>query len=155
MRTAVRPGASQAADRAARRLLSLAGAYLPVVATGAVLSFVYGVGARPGGDPRADIVFRGTALAPPLFLPASMVGGAALARAPGRAGAIGTAIAGAVGIAYFLGGTVNLPNDLKAARAAGSPPGLTAALCAIAAAFGLGLAGSAAMALFGAARRGG
>jgi hypothetical protein len=99
MRTAVRPGASQSVDRAARRLLSIAGAYLPVVATGGVLFFVYRVGARPGGDPRADIVFRGTALAPPLFLPASMVGGAALARAPGRAGAIGTAIAGAVGIA--------------------------------------------------------
>lgn len=117
-----------------------------------MLSFFYEVGASPGADPRADIAVRGTALAPPLFLPVGMVGGAALARARGRAGAIGTAVAGAVGLAYFLGGTINLPNDLKAARAAGSPPALTAAMGVIAAGFELGLAGNAAAALAGAGR---
>ncbi len=147
MSTAGRLEAPRAAGRAARRLLPIAGAYLPVVATGALLSFVYGVGARSGHDPRADIALRGTALAPPLFLPVAMVGGAALARAPGRGGTVGAAIAGGVGLAYLLGGTINLPNDLKAARAAGSPPALTAAMGATAAGFGLALAATAAAAL--------
>lgn len=54
--------------RPRQRLLPLAIAYLPVVAVGAALSFAYGVGAHPGGDPTKDLLFRGTALAPPLFL---------------------------------------------------------------------------------------
>jgi hypothetical protein len=37
-------------------------------------------------------------------------------------------VAGVVGVAFMLGSTVNLPNDLSAARAAGSPTALTIAL---------------------------
>ncbi|HEV2772805.1 MAG TPA: transposase [Thermoleophilaceae bacterium] len=71
----------------------------------------------------------------------------------GRAGRVGTAVVGVVGLSYLLGGTLNLPNHLKAARAAGSPPALTGAMGLIAAGFGLGLAGNAAAALAGAGRR--
>jgi len=57
------------------RLLRLVVAYLPIAAGGAVLSFVYDVGAHPGGDPAEDIFLRGTPLVPPLFLPAGLVAG--------------------------------------------------------------------------------
>ncbi len=63
-----------------QRLLPLAIAYLPVVAVGVALSFAYRVGAHPGGAPAKDLLFRGTALAPPLFLPAALLGAAGLAR---------------------------------------------------------------------------
>jgi hypothetical protein len=105
-----------------------------------VLSFVYDVGAEPGGDPADDLAFRGTGLAAPLFLPIVLVAAAALARARTWLGAIGSAIVGLVGVAFFLGGIFNLPNDLDAARAAGSPTGLTIAFGVVTAIFGLAFA---------------
>jgi hypothetical protein len=47
----------------------IAAAYIPVATVGAALSFVYDVGAEPGGDPADDLAFRGTGLAAPLFCP--------------------------------------------------------------------------------------
>lgn len=114
-----------------RRLLIVTLAYLPVVAAGTALSFAYGVGARPGGDPARDVVFRGTALAPPLFLPALLVCAALLTRRPGPAGVLGAGVAGAVGLAFLLGSTANLSNDLEAARAAASPVALTIAMAVV------------------------
>jgi hypothetical protein len=105
-----------------------------------VLSFVYDVGAEPGGDPADDLAFRGTGLAAPLFLPVVLVAAAVLARARTWFGAIGSAIVGLVGVAFFLGGIFNLPNDLAAARAAGSPTGLTIAFGVVTAIFGLAFA---------------
>lgn len=121
----------------ARRLLVIAGLYTALAIAGVALSFVYDVGAEPGGDPASDLAFRGTALAAPLFLPAIVVAGAALARARGRAGAVGAAVTGLAGIALALGGTLNLPGDLDAARAAGSPTALSIAFGLASAAFGL------------------
>lgn len=114
-----------------RRLLIVTLAYLPVVAVGIVLSFVYGVGARPGGDPARDVVFRGTALAPPLFLPVLLVLAALLTRRSGPAGMLGAGAVGAVGFAFLLGSTANLPHDLQAARAAASPVALTVAMAVV------------------------
>jgi hypothetical protein len=105
-----------------------------------VLSFVYDVGAEPGGDPADDLAFRGTGLAAPLFLPVVLVAAAVLARARTWLGAIGSAIVGLVGVAFSLGGIFNLPNDLDAARAAGSPTGLTIAFGVVTAIFGLAFA---------------
>ena len=105
-----------------------------------MLSFVYDVGAEPGGDPADDLAFRGTGLAAPLFLPVVLVAAAVLARARTWLGAIGSAIVGLVGVAFFLGGIFNLPNDLDAARAAGSPTGLTIAFGVVTAIFGLAFA---------------
>jgi hypothetical protein len=105
-----------------------------------VLSFVYDVGAEPGGDPADDLAFRGTGLAAPLFLPVVLVAAAVLARARTWLGAIGSAIVGLVGVEFFLGGIFNLPNDLVPARAAGSPTGLTIAFGVVTAIFGLAFA---------------
>jgi hypothetical protein len=105
-----------------------------------VLSFVYDVGAEPGGDPADDLAFRGTGLAAPLFLPVVLVAAAVLARARTWFGAIGSAIIGLVGVAFFLGGIFNLPNDLDAARGAGSPTGFTIAFGVVTAIFGLAFA---------------
>lgn len=105
-----------------------------------MLSFVYDVGAEPGGDPADDLAFRGTGLAAPLFLPVVLVAAAVLARARTWLGAIGSAIVGLVGVAFFLGGIFNLPNDLDAARAAGSPTGFTIAFGVVTAIFGLAFA---------------
>jgi hypothetical protein len=105
-----------------------------------VLSFVYDVGAEPGGDPADDLPFRGTGLAAPLFLPVVLIAAALLARARSWLGAIGAAAAGLVGIAFFLGGIFNLPNDLDAARAAGAPTGIPIAFGVVSAIFGLALA---------------
>ena len=124
-----------------------AGVTVPLAAVQSGLSLAYGVGAHPGGDPAADLPFRGTALAPPLFLPVLLTAGAALARRPGRSGAVGTGVAGLVGLAFVGGATLNLPNDIEAARAAGSPVPLTIALGVVYAGLGLGLAGNAAAAL--------
>lgn len=63
-----------------RRLVTLAALYAPLAAGGAWLSLRYGVGALPGGDPARDLAFRGTGLAPPLFLPVALLGAAALSR---------------------------------------------------------------------------
>jgi hypothetical protein len=56
------------------------------------------------------------------------------------AGAIGAALVGLVGVAFFLGGISNLPDDLDAARAAGSPTKLTIRFRVVAAIFGIGFA---------------
>jgi hypothetical protein len=76
------------------------------------------------------MVLRGTALTPPLFLPALLVAGAAAARRDGSGGRAGAGIVALVGSAFLAGSTLNLPNDLAAARAAGSSRGLTMAIAA-------------------------
>jgi hypothetical protein len=103
-----------------RRLLPITLAYLPIAAAGSVASFLYNVGATPDGRP-SDVFLRGTPLAPPLFLPVLLVIGSWLARKDGWLGIAGMAFAGLVGLAFIGGSTFNLPNDLEAARAAGSP----------------------------------
>jgi hypothetical protein len=138
-----------------RWLLPIAAAYILVAIAGAALSLVYDVGAEPGGDPADDLAYRGTGLAPPLFLPIVVTAAAVLARARNWPGAVGAAVVGLVGIAFFLGGTFNLPNDLEAARAARSPTGLTIAAGVAAAIFGLAFAafGSAELVARGRLRR--
>ncbi|MBD0323494.1 MAG: hypothetical protein ICV72_08925 [Aldersonia sp.] len=125
--------------RPQQRLLPLAIAYLPVAAVGAALSFAYRVGAHPGGNPAKDLLFRGTALAPPLFLPAALLGAAGLARTDGLPATAGTGVVGLVGLAFLAGTTLNLPNDLDAARAAGSPVGVTVGIAVVHWPVGLGL----------------
>lgn len=132
-----------------QRLLPLAIAYLPVVTVGAALSFAYGVGAHPGGDPAKDLLFRGTALAPPLFLPAALLGAAGLARTDGWPAAAGSGVVGVVGLAFLAGTTLNLPNDLDAARAAGSPVGVTIGIAVVHWLVGLGLARAGVLAMKG------
>ena len=65
-----------------RRLLPIVTAYLPVPVAGAVLSARLQVGASPEGGP-GDMLLRGTALTPPLFLPVALLAGAATARSDG------------------------------------------------------------------------
>lgn len=113
-----------------RNLLPIVAAYLPVPIVGAALSAMWDVGATPEGG-ADDMVLRGTALTPPLFLPVILLAGAGLARQPGRRGRIGAGLVTAVGAAFLAGSTANLPNDLAAARAAGSPRRLTVGLAAI------------------------
>lgn len=119
-------------------LLPLSVAYLPVLAVGVILSYRYQVGADPGGGP-GDVFLMGTPYAPPLFLPAALLGGAAAARREGKVGGIGSALAGLVGVAFLLGTTVNLPNDFEAARAANAPIGATVAIAALHALLGIAL----------------
>jgi len=121
-----------------RRLLAIASVYILIAIAGVVLSLVYEVGADPGGD--HDLAFRRTGLAPPLFRPVVLIAATSLARARGRPGALAAAVVGVVGIACFLGGIFNLPNDLDAARPAGSPTGLTIAFGVVTAIFGIGFA---------------
>jgi hypothetical protein len=128
---------TESASATGRRLVVIAGVYVVLAIIGAVLSLAYDVGAEPGGDPADDLAFRGTALATPLFLPIVLIVAAALARTRGWAGVIGAAAVGLVGVAFFLGGIFNLPNDLDAARAAGSPTALTIAFGVVTAIFGL------------------
>ena len=97
---------------------------------------VYDVGAEPGSDPDDDLAFRGTALAAPLFLPVVLIAVAALTRTRGWAGVVGAAAVGLVGVAFFLGGIFNLPNDVDAARAAGPPTALTIAFGVVTGIFG-------------------
>ena len=113
-----------------RNLLPIVAAYLPVPIIGAVLSAAWDVGATPEGG-AGDMVLRGTALAPPLFLPVVLLAGSALARKPGAAGRVGAGVATLVGVAFMAGSTANLPNDFAAADAAGTPRALTAGLAAI------------------------
>jgi len=131
-----------------RRLLPIVLAYLPVPLAGAALSAAWNVGASPGGD-SGDMFLRGTALTPPLFLPAALLAGAAAARRRGRAGRAGAGIVTLVGAAFFAVSTANLPNDFAAARAAGSPPVLTAALAAVHIVLSVGLLYNAVPALLG------
>lgn len=114
----------------ARRLLPIVLAYLPVPIAGAVLSAAWDVGASPEGG-AGDMVLRGTALTPPLFLPAILVAGAAAARREGTTGRIGAGIVTLVATAFLAGSTFNLPNDFAAARSAGTPRALTAGLAAV------------------------
>jgi hypothetical protein len=113
-----------------RHLLPLAVAYLPVPIVGAVLSVRWNVGATRESGPR-DMVLRGTALTPPLFLPVLLVGAATVAPRDGRFGRVGAAVVSLVATAFLAGSTANLPNDFKAADAAGSPRSLTGALAGI------------------------
>jgi hypothetical protein len=113
-----------------RRLLPIVLAYLPVPIGGAVLSAAWDVGASPEGGP-GDMVLRGTALVPPLFLPAILVAGAAAAGGSGRRARVGAGAVSVVGLAFLGGSTANLPNDFRAARAAGTPLALTAILAAV------------------------
>jgi hypothetical protein len=113
-----------------RRLLPIVLAYAPVPAIGALLSIAWHVGASPTGGPD-DVLFRGTALAPPLFLPVALAAGAVAARRSGAAGAVGVAVCALVGAAFLGGSTFNLPNDLAAAAAAGAPAPLTIALAIV------------------------
>ena len=113
-----------------RNLLPIVAAYLPVPIAGAALSARWDVGASPEGGP-GDMVLRGTALTPPLFLPALLLAGASLARNPGTSGRVGAGIVSLVGAAFLAGSTANLPNDFAAARSAGSPLALTAGLAAV------------------------
>jgi len=114
----------------ARNLLPIVVAYLPVPIAGAVLSTRWGVGASPEGGP-GDMVLRGTALTPPLFLPVLLVAGAAAARREGAAGRAGAGVVSLVGAAFMAGSTANLPNDFAAAKSAGTPRALTASLAAV------------------------
>jgi hypothetical protein len=114
----------------ARRLLPIVVAYLPVPIVGAVLSARWDVGASPEGG-AGDMVLRGTALTPPLFLPVALLGAAAMARSQGTRGLVGAGVVSLVAAAFMAGSTANLPNDLAAARAAGTPVALTGALAAV------------------------
>ena len=77
------------------------------------------------------MVLRGTALTPPLFLPVALLIAAAAARGDGTSGRAGAAVVSIVGLAFLAGSTANLPNDFKAADAAGTPRALTAVLAAV------------------------
>ena len=131
-----------------RNLLPIVLAYLPVPIAGAVLSARWGVGASPEGGPR-DMVLRGTALTPPIFLPVLLVAGAAAARREGAAGTAGAGVVSLVGAAFMAGSTANLPNDFVAAKAAGTPRALTAVLAAIHLALSIALLTNALPRLFG------
>ena len=126
-----------------RILLPLVVAYLPVPIAGAVLSARWKVGASPEGGPR-DMVLRGTALTPPLFLPVLLLGAAAVTPREGAIGRVGSGVVSLVGTAFLAGSTANLPNDFKAADAAGTPRRLTAALAAMHVVFSLALLANAA-----------
>ena len=125
-----------------RHLLPIVAAYLPVPIIGAVLSARWDVGATPDGGPE-DMVLRGTALTPPLFLPVALAAAAALARQSGTAGRVGAGVVSLVATAFVAGSTLNLPNDLAAAKAAGTPRELTVSLAALHLALGLALLGNA------------
>jgi hypothetical protein len=118
------------------RLRRLAAVYLPVFCAGAWLSLRHGVGVRPGGDPAQDLPFRGTAFAPPLYLPVALLGAAALSPRRNAVGTSATAVAGLVGLAFTAGTTLNLSHDIAATRAAGGPVNLTVGIAAFHWAFG-------------------
>ena len=113
-----------------RALLPIVAAYLPVPILGAALSVAWDVGASPDGNAN-DMYLRGTALTPPLFLPIVLLGGAAAARSEGARGRVGAGLVSVVATAFLAGSTANLPNDLAAARAAGTPRPLTAVLALV------------------------
>ena len=113
-----------------RRLLPIVAAYLPVPFVGAILSAAWNVGASPDSG-AGDMFAKGTALTPPLFLPVLLLAGAAAARSDGAAGRVGAGLVSLVSFAFLAGSTANLPNDLVAADAAGSPAALTVGLAAV------------------------
>ena len=96
---------------------------------------------------------RGTALTPPLFLPAVLLAGAVAARREDGVGRAGAGVAALVGLAFLAGSTANLPNDFAAAEAAGTPLALTAALAAVHAGLSIGLLFNAVPALLGREQR--
>ena len=118
------------------RLRRLAVVYLPVFCAGVWLSLRHGVGARPGGDPAQDLPFRGTAFAPPLYLPIALVGAAAFSARGDALGTSATAVAALIGLAFTAGTTLNLRNDIAATRAAGASVNLTVGIAAFHWAFG-------------------
>jgi hypothetical protein len=118
------------------RLRRLAAVYVPAFCAGAWLSLRHGVGARPGGDPGRDLPLRGTAFAPPLYLPVALLGAAALSPRRGAVGTSATAVAGLVGLAFTAGTTLNLGNDIVATRAVGAPVNLTVGIAVFHWAFG-------------------
>jgi hypothetical protein len=131
-----------------RNLLPLVVTYLPVPIVGAVLSARWKVGASADGGP-GDMVLRGTALTPPLFLPALLLGAAAIAPRDGPVGRVGAGVVSLVGAAFLAGSTANLPNDFKAADAAGTSRPLTVALAAIHLVYALALLANAGPRLLG------
>jgi hypothetical protein len=98
-----------------RRLLPIVLAHLPGPVAGAILSARWAVGATPDGGP-GDMVLRGTALTPRMFLPAVLLAAAVAARSAGHAGRVGAGLASLVGAAFLAGSTLNLPTDVAAAR---------------------------------------
>jgi hypothetical protein len=113
-----------------RRLLPIVALYLPVPIVGAALSALWNVGASPDGG-AGDMFLKGTALTPPLFLPLLLVVGAAAARSDGAGGRAGAILVSIVSVMFLGGSTANLPNDLVAADAAGSPIALTVGLAGV------------------------
>lgn len=111
-------------------LLPIVFAYLPVPIGGAILSARWNVGASPEGD-ASDMFLRGTALTPPLFLPALLVAAAVGARRDGLTARRSAGLTSLIATAFLAGSTLNLPNDFTAARSAGTPTRLTAALAAV------------------------
>jgi len=118
------------------RLRRLAAVYVPAFCAGAWLSLRHGVGVRPGGNPAQDLPLKGTAFAPPLYLPVALLGAAALSPRRDAVGTSATAVAGLVGLAFTAGTTLNLRNDIAATRAAGGPVNLTVGIAAFHWAFG-------------------
>jgi len=118
------------------RLRRLAAVYVPAFCAGAWLSLRHGVGVRPGGNPAQDLPLKGTAFAPPLYLPIALVGAAALSPRQDAVGTSATVVAGLVGLAFTAGTTLNLGNDIAATRAAGAPVNLTVGVAAFHWAFG-------------------
>ncbi len=135
-----------------RRLLPIVLTYLPVPVIGALLSGAWNVGASPQGG-AGDMVLRGTALTPPLFLPVILTAGAAAASRGGTKGRIGAGAVSLVSVAFLGGGTANLPNDFAAARAAGTPLALTAFLAVVHIGLSVSLLYNALPTLFGRSRR--
>ena len=134
------------------RLLPIVLAYLPVPAIGAALSAAWNVGASPEGG-AGDMFLRGTALTPPLFLPALLLAGALAARRDGAASRAGAGVTTFVGLAFLAGSTLNLPNDFAAAEAAGTPLALSGFLAAIHIGLSIGLLVNAVPALLGREQR--
>jgi hypothetical protein len=141
------PEGNHVRTRSERILLPLVLAYLPVPIAGAILSAIWNVGASPEGG-AGDMFLSGTALTPPLFLPAVLLGAAVAARRGGTIGRIGAGIASLVGLAFLAGSTLNLPNDFAAADAAGTPLALSAALAVVHILLAIGLLWNAVPAVF-------
>jgi hypothetical protein len=129
------------------RLKRIVLAYMPVAIGGAVATFAYDVGAHPGSRARDDIVFRGSPLVPPLLMPVALLGADYLVAKRGPVGIVATAVMGFVGLGFIGGTTFNLPNDLDAARAAGSPEWASYLTAAIHLPLGVALASQSILAL--------
>ena len=129
------------------RLKRIVPSYIPVAVAGAVATFADDVGAHPGSSARDDIVFRGSPLAPPLFMPVTLLGAGYLAAKRGPVGVVATAVMGLVGLGFIGGTTFNLPNDLDAARDAGSPVWASCLVAAIHLPLGVALASQSFLAL--------